>query len=526
MVRRRSPVVERLEGRALLSSLQYSLTSDRSVYQVGQQIGMNFTETNTSDQSVMVEVSPVDFTVSQNGASVWQSDAANNNQPPTSEMLAPGQSVSQTVSWNGTGASSSSGGFMQPRPINFFGTFVVSNPNAPPGLTATFQITDPITDSLTTDHPVYALGEPVQMTFTELNTSSQPITVAPGSPAGFTIMHNGIPVLTDSLTQPVSNTPVTFQPGQTVTATQTWNGIPISGPYTFANLTGTFNAAYGPDANPTQSTTTFQISPPSPGDLVTKISTDQLVYDVGQPVTMTFTETNNGVQPIAVVTGPSEFAVTQNGTSVWDMSAANGVKPTWSTLQHGQSYTQTATWTDVDRLTGTFAVSDPFDPSGSSATFQIVSTPNSGGSNPNPGLPIPSPSPSPIKATLSTGRHTFKVGQRMPLSLILKNISGSRVDVRPRTSVETVTVEIGSTVVYESARKVRVRAPETIKPDHTLKLTTAWPGKANQTGIKNLSAGAYTITVNDNGYGASTTVELVARHKNMGRSSIARGMTM
>ena len=135
MVRRKSPLVERLEGRRLLSSLQYSLTSDHSVYQVGQSINLNFTETNTSDQPVTVEVIPVDFTVSQDGTAVWQSNPANNGQPPTSETLLPGQSASQAVSWNGTGNfSSASGGFQRPVPINFFGTFVVSDPNAPRGL--------------------------------------------------------------------------------------------------------------------------------------------------------------------------------------------------------------------------------------------------------------------------------------------------------------------------------------------------------------------------------------------------------
>ena len=51
-----------------LSSLAYSLTTDQSVYQVGQPIELTFTETNTSDQPVTVEVSPADFTISQNNA--------------------------------------------------------------------------------------------------------------------------------------------------------------------------------------------------------------------------------------------------------------------------------------------------------------------------------------------------------------------------------------------------------------------------------------------------------------------------
>ena len=76
MVRRKLPVVEGLEERTLLSSVSYSLTTDQSVYQVGQPIKLKFTETNTSDQPVTVEVSPTDFTISQNSATIWQSDPA------------------------------------------------------------------------------------------------------------------------------------------------------------------------------------------------------------------------------------------------------------------------------------------------------------------------------------------------------------------------------------------------------------------------------------------------------------------
>ena len=56
--------VEPLEGRALLSGLSYSLTTNAATYQVGQPIQMTFTETNTSTQPVTVDVSPSDFTIS------------------------------------------------------------------------------------------------------------------------------------------------------------------------------------------------------------------------------------------------------------------------------------------------------------------------------------------------------------------------------------------------------------------------------------------------------------------------------
>ena len=82
MARRASPAVEGLEERAVLSSLAYSLTTDQSVYQVGQPIALTFTETNTGDQPLTVEVSPTDFSVLQSNAVIWQSDPANAGQPP------------------------------------------------------------------------------------------------------------------------------------------------------------------------------------------------------------------------------------------------------------------------------------------------------------------------------------------------------------------------------------------------------------------------------------------------------------
>ncbi len=58
---------------------------------------------------------------------------------------------------------------------------MVTNPNAPPGTTAQFQITSPFTDTLTTNQSDYSAGEPVQMTFTMTNTSDEPASVVWGA---------------------------------------------------------------------------------------------------------------------------------------------------------------------------------------------------------------------------------------------------------------------------------------------------------------------------------------------------------
>ena len=233
--------------------------------------------------------------------------------------------------------------------INAFGTFVVSNPNAPAGLTATFQITDPIVSTVTTDQSVYQLGEPVQMTYTEVNTSDQSITIPHPQPAGFGITHNGTAVMIDAVIAIYYSGTETIAPGQVFTTSQTWNGIPIFDPSAPGDLTGTFVVNYGPTANDTEATTTFQIVAPSPDELATSVTTDQSVYQLGQPIQLTFTETNVGTTPVQVSKGPrastSRKTAPRFGTR-WSptflLTSGNLGSSTWATLQPGQSYTQTS----------------------------------------------------------------------------------------------------------------------------------------------------------------------------------------
>ena len=763
MVRRTSPVLERLEERALLSSLAFSLTTDQSNYQVGQPIKLTFTEKNTGQHSVTVEVSPTDFTISQNSATIWQSDPSNENQPPKSKTLLPGQTISQTADWDGTwnDPGTSPFGSLQSSAVNVFVAFVVSNPNAPQGLDPTFQITDPMSYSLTTDQSVYHLGSSIQLTYASVNTSDEPITLPVNEPAGFSIAHNGTAVLIDALPAIFYFGTQTIQPGQTFTDTQTWNGIPMFGPYTIGNLTGTFVVSYGPGGGPTPLTTSFQIAAPSSDALQTSVTTDRVDYDAGQPVNLTFTEKNNGDQPVAVITGSPEFEVTQNETTIWGPFYAGApitMPPTWSTLQPGRSYSQTATWNGIpttgpfNSLAAPFTASDEFDPNADTATFQYVAPPtgvlstslttdqsvyqlgkpiqltftetnvgttpvqvqegpssfdvrqngnavwnslypdsfpdewvpqsyswvtlqpgqsftqtaawngipdqlpsadssgtftisnaldprgetatiqivapaissltttittnkpvydfdvparftftetNTGNqpiavltgptafemtsngtevwestatdalpsaaswetlqagqsytqaitwdgfdgysntsakgagtfavsdlldptesfasfqilSTPFPTQPNPQEPPSPVVATLSTVQATYKVGQTVRVSLTLKDISASKVAVRQSQHIDKLTVLRGSTVVYESARRFRAFASKTIKPGHALKTTTVWSGEANQLGVKKLTPGIYTIEVDDDGYVASTTVNIVSRRK-------------
>src|SRR5207302_8206637 len=114
MARRASLIVEQLEGRALLSGVSYSLTTDKSVYQVGEPIQITFTETNDTDQPISFTHGPgVDsFSVAQDdvtvwqsnrGWSVWQSNGGWWSNPPVIwlDTLQPGQSFTRTATWDG-----------------------------------------------------------------------------------------------------------------------------------------------------------------------------------------------------------------------------------------------------------------------------------------------------------------------------------------------------------------------------------------------------------------------------------------
>ena len=267
MVRKSGVRVEEVERRTLLSGIVYSLTTDHSTYQAGQPIQIAFTETNTDTQPVTVSLSPTDFTVSKQGligySPVWESNPENDGQPPTSLTLQPGQSVSQTASWDGTVMQT---GYQQGTAtsdsVNQFGAFTVSNPNAPTGDTATFQITNPLQGALTTSQAIYSLGQPVQLTYAETNTSDQTITVPILNPVLFRLLHNGQQV--SPVMDPLGTSFETIGPGQTVQHQFTLSQAEFGGSDTLENLTGSFAVeVYDVSAAPGEFTADFQIAAPS-----------------------------------------------------------------------------------------------------------------------------------------------------------------------------------------------------------------------------------------------------------------------
>jgi hypothetical protein len=493
---------ELLEGRTLLSSLSYSLTTDQPVYQVGQPIEITFTETNTGKQPVTVEVSPTDFEVSQNGDSVWQSNPGNASQPPTTQTLKPGQSVEQVATWDGT-TTYSLGGVDggESWQINNFGTLSVSNPNGPQGLSASFQITDPITTSLTTSQPVYQLGEPVQVTFTEMNTASMPITMYSSPPEAANIYQNGAPLWVLFYPQVITLNPTVLSAGQTITTPYTFNIIPGSGPYDLNNLTGTFEAGFGPENDPTLYSASFQVNAPSPDDVATSLTTDQSTYALGQPVNMTLTETNNGDQPIVVLAGASSFQISENGTAIWNSPTASPyMAPTWKTLGPGQSYSQTDTWNGLpntgalSNLSGVFTVSNLLDLQDDTATFQFTS-----------------PSSSQLATSLTTDKPVYQLGQPIGLTFTETNVGATPIQVLVGPASFDITqngAQVWS-ISFSSSPVFSEDSWATLEPGQSVTQTAEWSGVPENLPSA-FSNGTFTLTNALDPRAESTTFQIVA----------------
>ena len=94
--------------------------------------------------------------------------------------------------------------------------------------------------------------------------------------------------------------------------------------------------------------------------LSVKLTTNQRVYRLGQPIVVTLTETNTSQHDINVFVGPSSngcFA-TRNGRRVW--SSNPGIQPMFlvsQTVKPGESITQTATWNGHSNIGPAAAVS-------------------------------------------------------------------------------------------------------------------------------------------------------------------------
>jgi hypothetical protein len=473
--------VEDLERRWLLSGIAYSLTTDHSVYHAGQPIQIAFTETNTGTQPVTVSVSPTDFTVSEQSPTfngpVWESNPGNDGQPPTSMTLQPGQSVTQTATWDGTVKRTDfQNGTTTTYAINQFGTFTVSNPNAPQGDATTFQITNPLQGALTTSQAIYQLGQTVQVTYAETNTSDQTVTVPILEPVLHRLFHNGQQV--SPVMDPLGSGYETIGPGRTVRHQFTVSQAEYGGSNTLQYLTGSFAVqVYDVAAAPGQFTADFQVAALPPGAIVSSVTTNQPDYHAGETVSMTFTETNKSDQAVMVPKGQNGFAFDQIlPASYSHIPWLPGPTITgWSTLEPGQSWTQTETWPVVDPVSGPYTVkiSNFFDLNGHTSTFEVA------GASPSGNLPV------------TTNHSAYTLGESVRVSVTIPGTSATT----GVSSRQQIAVLEGTQVVARLSRRIPASSLKQLEEGHSVTLTTVWNGWPNQPGIHALKPGSYAIDV-------------------------------
>jgi hypothetical protein len=329
-MRRRTPLrLEVMEGRPLHSGLAYSLATGKSGYQAGDTISFTFSETNISTRPVTVTVAPADCSVTEGSEVIFQTNPNSSSQQGSSVTLQPGQAVTQTGSWSGTQNFLTS-------EVNVWGSFSVSDTNAP-SVTTAFQIADPLVEGISTNQSVHEVGQPIEITSHAANTSRHPVTIVkfqsvPGSVAitqdGTRVWQGGtIGVVIEPLDPlpPYMVQTTTIQPGRSTSYSVTWDGVPSSTSSTVSTVTGSFVASLS--GLPQLSTASFQIESPIKYTISVPPSTylGEPGYQGGEPVPMTFTETNTSDQPVTVTLKPAEFQVSDEYPSavVWQSPTSN-----------------------------------------------------------------------------------------------------------------------------------------------------------------------------------------------------------
>jgi hypothetical protein len=283
--------------------------------------------------------------------------------------------------------------------------------------------------------------------------------------------------------------------------------------------------------------------------LAYSLTTDASTYQAGQPVVMTFQETNDSSQAIQVEDGPSidGFDVTQGGKTIWRSNS--GMNPMFirmDTLQPGQSLTLTATWDGVPDngsapVTGTFTVSNQLNP-GTTATISLAPAPVSNpavtppqaasppvvATNPDPqpqptsppadppasqdpSAPLDPPSgstttpqASPLSVSVSTDHATARVGHKVRVTMTLKDSGNSAITV-PASG--QLALSNGTTTVWHSTRTLPKARAQTLQPGQSIRLTTTWNGRAQEAGAS-LAKGTYSLVGQWGDASASTALQV------------------
>jgi hypothetical protein len=396
--------------------------------------------------------------------------------------------------------------------------------------------------TLTTNQSVYQPGQPIDFLLTETIVSDQPVEVTITAPNAyiFDVTQNGSTIWSSDNpyeAQPQVIETELLQPGQSYTETNAWNGTIGNGsngsaqaqPTTIASsqtVVGNFAVSIdGASAN-------FTIQSP----LTYQLTADQTQASSGQ-ITFSYTTTNVSTAPVTVTVPPAEFQIVNPSGIVEDTNPNAGSQPTQTeTLQPGQSITQTAVWNDsaytstiqnkpwLDDLT----LSVPSAPSGLNVRFtlelpgQTIVEPPIGSSPPGGNSGSSSVPTSPITSVITTApitsnapstttTPTYKLGQSIRISTTLENTSASTIDLKGRSNRLEITILEANRVVFRETKIAHSTKPKTLDAGRRLQTSFVWNGKPNQPGVRKLLPGTYTIDVEEDGFSAESSIQLVSR---------------
>ena len=247
---------------------------------------MTFSETNASDQPIAVLTGPSAFLVSQDGSAIWGFHLASKRRRrlmrshSRRRTRAGRRSSPVSLTLNRQPGTGYECGALS----NLSGTFTVTDEFDPQGDTATFTFAAPpssqLVTSLTTDQSVYQLGQPIQL------TSRRPMS-APSPSRSWSAPRRS----TSSKVAPRSGTPTSpIRPGVIVSRRSNRANPSRRRPHGTAcrNICrpacrrghSSSPTSWIPDGNQA----TFQIVAPSDAQPIISLTTDQSVYEYGEPV--------------------------------------------------------------------------------------------------------------------------------------------------------------------------------------------------------------------------------------------------
>ena len=173
-----------------------------------------YTATNSGDVPVTVLNSPGSFSI-QEELQLQYPEVFSQTGSGTGPLvtLQPGQSLTQSATWTPSGGQAPVGLYQAYCSGPFDGQGAIFQVGAPGSISTTFI----------TDKSDYSVGQPVQITLSETNTSNLPVTVNTG-PSEFQITGESLAADVTGTGGTQSSTE-TLLPGQSFTQTATWNGV-------------------------------------------------------------------------------------------------------------------------------------------------------------------------------------------------------------------------------------------------------------------------------------------------------------